>query len=312
MDLYKGMDQLHDLSKLYMDMKTPQVQEETVAPEQVDERAKEPYAIGMAQAMKQTGDTPPLEKSTIKKAHKIAKAINKEEVENIEEVLSGERYKKVMNKPGGTAYSRKVSADPSKRATRGGRGGESDFGAGDRGSGNKAARRASELNKEEFEIEEGMTLKDFKKKRSAQKQKDKRAAEKTSPLRRAGIHDDKASPERDARHRANVDPDFDGDDSVNYPGGKLKNPKKIRKAKALGELGDTHKKTGGKYRSQYVEDVGVVDEKMNLATADMGDVVKDFYKSDAPQFKGKTKKERQKMAIAAKLTAERGGKRLGE
>ena len=78
------------------------------------------------------------------------------------------------------------------------------------------------------------------------------------------------------------------------------------------ELADTHKKTGGKYRSQYVEDVEVVDEKMNLATADMGYVVKDFYKSDAPQFKGKTKKERQKMAIAAKLTAERGGKRLGE
>ena len=56
----------------------------------------------------------------------------------------------------------------------------------------------------------------------------------------------------------------------------------------------------------------LVDEKMNLATADMGDVIKDFQKSDAPQFKGKTKKERQKMAIAAKLTAERGGKRLGE
>ena len=58
------------------------------------------------------------------------------------EALTGERYKKVMKKPGGTAYSRKVSADPAKRATRGGRGGESDFGAGDRGSGNKAARRA--------------------------------------------------------------------------------------------------------------------------------------------------------------------------
>jgi hypothetical protein len=62
--------------------------------------------------------------------------------EVFDEALTGERYKKVMNKPGGTAYSRKVSADPSKRATRGGRGGESDFGAGDRGSGNKAARRA--------------------------------------------------------------------------------------------------------------------------------------------------------------------------
>jgi hypothetical protein len=81
MDLYKGMDQLRDLSKLYMDMKDPQVQEETVAPEQVDEKAKNPYAIGMASAMDQTGDTPPLEKSTIKKAHKIADAIKKEEVE---------------------------------------------------------------------------------------------------------------------------------------------------------------------------------------------------------------------------------------
>ena len=63
----------------------------------------------------------------------------------------------------------------------------------DRGKGNKAKRRAAELNKEEFEIEEGMTMKDFKKQRSRQKQKDKREMEKTSPLRRAGIHDDKAS-----------------------------------------------------------------------------------------------------------------------
>ena len=132
-----------------------------------------------------------------------------EEVENIEEVLSGERYKKIMNKPGGTAYSRKVSADPSKRATRGGRGGESDFGAGDRGSGNRARRRA------------------------------------------------------------------------------------------------------GTYQ-EYVEDVEQVDEKLNLKKADMGDVVKDFYKSDAPQFKGKSKEKRRQMAVAAKLTAERGGKKLGE
>jgi hypothetical protein len=86
-------------------------------------------------------------------------------------------------------------------------------------------------------VEEGMTMKDFKKNRSRQKQKDKREAEKTSPLRRSGIHDDKASPERAARHRANVDPDYDRDDEEDmYPGGKLKNPKKIRKAKATGEL----------------------------------------------------------------------------
>jgi hypothetical protein len=69
------------------------------------------------------------------------KALDKLEKKKVDEALTGERYKKAVKKPGGTAYSRMVSADPKKRATRGGRGGESDFGAGDRGSGNKAARR---------------------------------------------------------------------------------------------------------------------------------------------------------------------------
>ena len=93
---------------------------------------------------------------------------------------------------------------------------------------------------QQVEIDEGMTLKDFKKNRSAVKQKEKRAAEKTSPLRRAGIHADKASPERAARHRANVDPDYDREDEEDmYPGGKLKSLKKVRKAKALGELGES-------------------------------------------------------------------------
>jgi hypothetical protein len=46
-----------------------------------------------------------------------------------------------------------------------------------------------------------------------------------------------------------------------------------------------------------------VNEKLNLKKADMGDVVKDFYKSDAPQFKGKTKEKRREMAVAAKLSA---------
>ena len=43
--------------------------------------ADNPYAVGMAQAMKSTGDNPPLKKSTINKAHKIAKAVAKESVE---------------------------------------------------------------------------------------------------------------------------------------------------------------------------------------------------------------------------------------
>lgn len=38
-----------------------------------------PYAIGMSQAMKSTGDKPPLKKSTIKKAHKIADTIKANE-----------------------------------------------------------------------------------------------------------------------------------------------------------------------------------------------------------------------------------------
>ena len=88
---------------------------------------------------------------------------------------------------------------------------------------------------QEVEIDEGITLKDYKKKKSALKQKEKRAADKIAPGRRAGIHADKASPERAARHRANVDPDFEGNDERNYPGGRLR-PNKVRKAKALGEL----------------------------------------------------------------------------
>jgi hypothetical protein len=53
------------------------------------------------------------------------------------------------------------------------------------------------------------------------------------------------------------------------------------------------------------EEVEMVDEKINLVKAKMGDVIKDFQKSDAPQFKGKSMEKRREMAIAAKLGAER-------
>jgi len=43
----------------------------------IREADKNPYAIGMASAMKSTGDKPPLKKSTINKAHAIARAIKK-------------------------------------------------------------------------------------------------------------------------------------------------------------------------------------------------------------------------------------------
>ena len=45
----------------------------------------------------------------------------------------------------------------------------------------------------------------------------------------------------------------------------------------------------------------LVNEK--IEDMSMGDTIKDFYKSDAPQFKGKSKKKRREMAIAAKLSA---------
>jgi len=65
-------------------------------------------------------------------------------------------------------------------------------------------------------------------------------------------------------------------------------------------------------RKSQKEEVEQVDEKLNMKKEKMGDVIKDFYKSDAPQFKGKSKEKRRQMAIAAKLTAERGGRKLGE
>ena len=49
-----------------------------------------------------------------------------------------------------------------------------------------------------------------------------------------------------------------------------------------------------KFKQMYGEKLG--------KDADAGDYVKDFYKSDAPQFKGKSKKKRRDMAIAAFLS----------
>jgi hypothetical protein len=160
------------------------------------------------------------------------------------------------------------------------------------------------VTKEENEIEEGMSMKDFKQQRSRQKQKTKREMENKSPLRRAGIHDDSASPERDARHRANVDPDFDGDDSSNYPGGKLKNPKKVRKAKALGELGESYIEEKSLSRAQqrfmgmvYAAKKGETPASPEVAKAASGmskKAAKDFAKTKhegLPEKKEETKEE---------------------
>ena len=65
--------------------------EESVQESTVEEKAKNPYAVGMAQAMKSTGDKPPLKKSTIKKAHEIAKKVDANESIDVDAIkrLSG-------------------------------------------------------------------------------------------------------------------------------------------------------------------------------------------------------------------------------
>lgn len=62
-------------------------------------------------------------------------------------------------------------------------------------------------------------------------------------------------------------------------------------------------------KKKVAEEAEELEEKLTAKTP-MGKYIKDFQKSDAPQFKGKSAKKRQVMAIAAKLSAERGGKPL--
>jgi hypothetical protein len=64
----------------------------------VPEQANNPYAIGMAAAMKSTGDTPPLKKSTITKAHKIADKVKEEELTTAQKKLPPALQKAIEKK----------------------------------------------------------------------------------------------------------------------------------------------------------------------------------------------------------------------
>ena len=74
------------------------------------EAVDNPYAVGMAQAMKSTGDKPPLKKSTITKAHDIAKSIEKDKKEEVEETHSF--MTKDMNQSKKDAKGEKEIVDP--------------------------------------------------------------------------------------------------------------------------------------------------------------------------------------------------------
>lgn len=80
--------------------------------EHIEEKKVNPYAVGMAQAMKATGDEPPLEKSTIKKAHKIAKAVKREDVEFSEEEIN--HITSVLEASGVDAQERQSNSDMSR------------------------------------------------------------------------------------------------------------------------------------------------------------------------------------------------------
>jgi hypothetical protein len=57
-----------------------------------------------------------------------------------------------------------------------------------------------------------------------------------------------------------------------------------------------------------------IDEKLDATKNSIGDYVKDFKKSDAPQFKGRSSSKRRQMAVAAYLGSKRrdGERKLGE
>lgn len=90
-----------------IEMNPQQAKEET---EQVDEMSKSmAYATGTKQAMKMTGDEPPLEKSTIKKAHKIAKAILRKEEVELEEGRKSGMVGSVLSNPAAREHFKKLT-----------------------------------------------------------------------------------------------------------------------------------------------------------------------------------------------------------
>jgi len=74
---FKRLDSLSESAACY----PRTLGDRTKAQQNMEEKDKNPWAVGMAQAMKSTGDRPPLSKSTIKKAHEIARKIDEDEIE---------------------------------------------------------------------------------------------------------------------------------------------------------------------------------------------------------------------------------------
>ena len=68
------------------------------AKDEVKEAVDNAYAVGMSQAMKKTGDKPPLKKSTITKAHDIAKSIEKDQKNEQVDQKSVDKFHTALDK----------------------------------------------------------------------------------------------------------------------------------------------------------------------------------------------------------------------
>jgi len=142
-------------------------------------------------------------------------------------------------------------------------------------------------------------------KRALQRKMKKEETEQIDELSKSTLGSYAKKATHDARIQQSIGKDFEADRS-RKPGMKA----------AAKELADKYKSKSrkreagvGKAIDRLAKEEVELDEKMNLATAKMGDVIKDFQTSDAPQFAGKSKEKRREMAIAAKLEADRGTKK---
>ena len=109
-----------------------------------DEQVKNPYAIGMAAAMKAKDDQPPLKKSTITKAHDIAKSIEKDQKEELQKAKTPqEKIKTIIKMDKVKAQSKKIINDPEKSK--------------------EMAKKLADLNEKEKDQKEDYTNKDVDK-----------------------------------------------------------------------------------------------------------------------------------------------------
>jgi hypothetical protein len=154
---------------------------------------------------------------------------------------------------------------------------------------------------EENEIEEGMSLKDFKANRTKLKRRESSAdakkrghvgkewynsGRKYSPdeakRSRANMDDE----ERRTRHRSAVDPD--NEDDNNYSADKTKNPKKLRKQKAMGEE-TLHEKALSKAQQRFFGMVRATQKgEMENPSPEVAKAASSMSKSDVKDF-AKTK-----------------------